>query len=42
MKTQKICYICKAKFENEYLKDKKYCKVRNHCYYSGGYRGYTN
>ena len=21
------CYICKEKFENEYLKDKKYCKV---------------
>ena len=22
----KICYICKEKFENKYLKDKKYCK----------------
>ena len=23
----KISYICKEKFENKYLKDKKYCKV---------------
>ena len=23
----KICYICKDKFGNKYLKDKKYCKV---------------
>ena len=23
----KICYICKGKFENKYLKDKKYCKL---------------
>ena len=21
----KICYICKEKFENKYLNDKKYC-----------------
>ena len=35
----KICYICKEKFENKYLKDKKYCKVRDNCYYSGEYRG---
>ena len=26
----KICYICKNKFENEYLKYKKYCKVSDH------------
>ena len=24
----KICYICKEKFKNNYLKDKKYRKVR--------------
>ena len=24
----KICYICKEKFENKYVKDKKYHKVR--------------
>ena len=23
----KICYICKEKFENKYLKDKKYRKI---------------
>ena len=34
----KICYICKEKFEN-HLKDKKYCKVRDHCHYTGEYRG---
>ena len=35
----KICYICKEKFENKYVKDKKYCKVRDHCHYTGRYRG---
>ena len=35
----KICYIFKEKFENKYLKDKKYYKVRDHCHYTGGYRG---
>ena len=35
----KICYICKEKFENKYLKDKKNCKVRDHCRYTGEYRG---
>ena len=35
----KIYYICKEKFENKYLKDKKYCKVTNNCHYTGEYRG---
>ena len=35
----KICYICKEKFENIYVKDSKYCKVRDHCYYTEEYRG---
>ena len=35
----KICYTWKEKFENEYLNDKRYCEVRNHCYYAGEYRG---
>ena len=26
----KMCYICKEKIENKYLKDKKYRKVRGH------------
>ena len=32
-------YICKEKFENKYLKDKKYRKVRDYCHYTGEYRG---
>ena len=36
-KNSKICYICKEKFENKYLKDKKYLKVRDH--YTVEYRG---
>ena len=35
----KICYIYKEKYENKYLKDKKYCKVRDHCHCTGEYRG---
>ena len=27
------------KFENRYLKDKKHCKVRSHCHYTGTYGG---
>ena len=38
----KICYVCKEKFENKYLKDKKYYKVRDHCHYAGEYRGTAN
>ena len=34
----KICFICKEKFENKYLKDQKYHKVRDHCHYTGVYR----
>ena len=30
----KICYIGKGKFENDYVKDKKYCKVRDYCHYT--------
>ena len=35
----KICYICEETFDNKYLKDKKYCKVRDHCHYTREYRG---
>ena len=38
-KNSKIYYICKKKFKNKYLKDKKYCKVRDHCHYTTEYRG---
>ena len=34
-----ICYMCKEKLENKYLKDKKYCKVWDQCDYTGIYRG---
>ena len=33
---QKICYICKKEFNKD---DKKHYKVRNHCHYTGKYRG---
>ena len=35
----KIWYICKEKFENKYLEDKKYYQVRDNCHYTGEYRG---
>ena len=34
----KICYICKERFKDKYARDKKYCKVRDHCHYTGEYR----
>ena len=33
---QEICYICKKEFDKN---DKKHCKVRDHCHYTGKYRG---
>ena len=33
----KICGICKEKFENKFLKDKKYLKLRDHYHYSAEY-----
>ena len=30
----KIRYTFKEKFENKYLKDKKYCKFKDHCLYT--------
>ena len=35
----KICYNSEEKFENKYLKDKKYCELRDYYYYTGEYRG---
>ena len=29
----------KEKIENKYVKDKKYHKLRDHCHYTGEYRG---
>ena len=33
----KICYIWEEKFEDEYVRNKKY-KVRDHCRFTGEYR----
>ena len=33
---QKICYICKKEFDTN---DKKHYKVRDHCHFTGKYRG---
>ena len=30
---------CQEKIENKYLIDKKYRKVRNHCHYTGEFKG---
>ena len=38
-KNGRICYICQEKFENKYLKDKKYCMVRDHFNYTRENRG---
>ena len=35
----KIWYICKETFGKKILERQKYCKVRNHCHYTGEYRG---
>ena len=35
---QKVCFICKKKFSTDH-KNKKYHKVRDHCHYTGKYRG---
>ena len=35
---QKICHICEKEFSTD-NKDKKYHKVRDHCHYTGKYRG---
>ena len=39
MKMQKSFIFVKEKFEDKYLKDKKYRKVRDYCHYTGEYRG---
>ena len=35
---QKVCYICKKEFST----GKKYCKVRDHCHYTGKLREATH
>ena len=36
---QKVCYICKKEFDKNDNNDKKQQKVRDHCHYTGKYRG---
>ena len=38
-KDAEICCIYKEKFENRHAKDKAYGKGRDHCHYTGEYRG---
>ena len=38
-KNEKHCDICKEKFENKYVKDKKCCKLRNKFHYPMEKRG---
>ena len=38
---QKVCYICKKGFSTD-DDNKKYQKVRDHCHYTGKYRGTTH
>ena len=35
----KCGHIFNEKFESKYLKDKKYRTVRDHCHYTGKYKG---
>ena len=39
---EKSVIFIKGKFENKNLKDKKYCKVRDHCHYTMEFRGATH
>ena len=34
-----IFYICEEEFEDDYIKAKKYRKVRNHRHYTDKYKG---
>ena len=36
---QKVCYICNKGFNTDDDDNKKYFKVRDHCHYTGKYRG---
>ena len=35
---QKVCYICKKEFNTDHS-DKKHHKAKDHCHYTGKYRG---
>ena len=35
----KLCYICRIRFFKKLFRDKNYREVRDHCHYTGKYRG---
>ena len=35
----KVCYICGKRILKKFAKGKNYRKVRDHCHYTGKYRG---
>ena len=35
----KVCYICGKRILKEFANDKSYRKVRDHCHFTGKYRG---
>ena len=39
IKIKKVCYICKKGFNTDDDDNKKYHKIRDHCHYTGKYRG---
>ena len=39
IKNPKFCYICRETFKDKNAADKKHRKVRDHCHYTGEYRG---
>ena len=41
-KKEKVCYICKKGFNNNNSNNKGHRKVRDHCHYTGKYRGATD
>ena len=36
---QKVCYTCKKRFSTDNDNNKKYFNVKDHCHYTGKYRG---
>ena len=41
-KNAKVYYIWEEHFEGKYIEDAKCCKNRDHCHYTGEYRGATH
>ena len=38
----KVCYVCSKRFLKKFGNDKNCWKVRDHCHYTGKYRGATH